>query len=77
MKIKINRVDMKEISKYKKILDNYKASYGTDSNHGKTENFAVIEINELDELFKLTKELGYDLIISEFDNDITIFDDYL
>ncbi|MGD6876856.1 hypothetical protein [Bacillus infantis] len=77
MKVKVSRVDMKEINIYKNILDKYGANYDIDPLNGKTENFAVIEVSRLEELFNLSKDLGHDLIINEFNGSITIFDDYL
>jgi hypothetical protein len=72
MKIKIKRVWDGELDKYKGILDKYNASFEED------EPFAIIQVNDVKELFSLAKELGRDLIIGHFyENQIDIYDDYI
>lgn len=70
MKIKLERAWKEDIGYYSSILDKYNVSYGL--------GYVEVEINSVQELFALAKELDQDLIISSYrDNEITIYDDYV
>lgn len=70
MKIKLKRPWGEDIGYYSSVLDKYKISYGLDC--------VDIEINSIEELFTLSKELDKDLIVSSYgDNQVTIYDTYL
>lgn len=73
MKIKMVRVDGIKFSKaYKKILKPYQPVYQWEGlNHT-----ALLELTYIQQLFSLTKQFGKDLIVSQWDDVITIYDDY-
>jgi hypothetical protein len=72
MKVKIKRVWGADITPYKTTLDKYNASYVMEKNE------AIVEINDLNKLFSLAKDLDEDLIINRYDDNlIEIYDDYV
>ena len=74
MKVKIKRVWGADIARYKIILDKHNASYVKEDN----ESVAIVEIENLIELFSLAKELDEDLtIIHNGDNVVEIYDGYI
>jgi phosphorylcholine metabolism protein LicD len=74
MKIKIRRVWGYELDKYKDVLDDYNPIYENNDGY----YHAIIEINDLDTLISLAKELKHDLIISEYEKyQVIIYDDYM
>lgn len=74
MKLEVKRVWDGKLDKYKSALDKYSANYyKKDGIH-----FATIEIEDTKQLFSLSKEIVYDLIISGYTgNRIVIYDDYV
>lgn len=74
MKVKIQRVWNNELDNYKEALDKYNAVY---TNYA-SDYYATIEINSLEELMSLPKELEEDIIISHIEgNRLDIYDDYI
>lgn len=81
MKIKIKRVmDYEPLIKYKDVLDKYHCEYFRD-NDLNTE-YGVIELNAIDEIFTLAKELGNLIhtsmsIVVDSKGSIIIYDDLI
>ena len=67
MKVYLESVSSVNLDKYSKVLNKFNAIYKY--------SYAVIEIQDLKELFELSKELERDLIIDHSDNSTMIIYD--
>ena len=72
MEIKIQNANKEDLGIYKKILDEYNATYKEEDG----EHFAIIEITDLKQLLTLPKELETDITLSVMKT-ITIYDGYM
>jgi hypothetical protein len=72
VKLKIDAASL-DVTQYKTILDQFNfEEIASDYDEER-----IIEINTLEDIFRLMKDLDKDLVINKRDNRITIYDDYL
>jgi hypothetical protein len=76
MKVKVCTVWNTNLEKYKAALNQFNATYEIDEYEN--ESIAYIEIERIDNLFKLVDELKQDVMVSVYQNGvIQIYDDYI
>lgn len=73
MKVKIETVYQEELDHHKEVLDKYKAVYYVENKN----HHAVIEINDLSELFSLSEQLELRIIVRGLQKELIIYDDYI
>ena len=74
MKVIIQRALGGRLNAYKEVLDRYKATYHI-SDEVIINHYAIIEIEDLNQLFNLAKQLRWDLVIDPHRERIYIFDE--
>lgn len=85
MNIKIKSVNDDKLDEYKSALDKYNAVYSKNKKeyvgYGESEediHHAIIEVECLEDLFSLVRDIGVALIINNCDeNELEIYDDYI